>query len=115
MAKKYKPGDPELEKYRVKEEDLPSNFGETVGKLAVQMYLNPMLLAHAEGTILGLEFRLAELKQENFYLSARFCEHLHGDEHGHETCKFRKELKMLRDAVVWLGYYPEVLEAIKEQ
>jgi len=56
--------DPELEGYGLKEEDLPSNFGETIGKMAVNMYLNPLLLAHAEGTIRGLEFRVAELEKD---------------------------------------------------
>jgi len=64
MPKKYKPGDPELEKFRVKEEDLPSNFGDLIGTTIFNMYYGPSFLAHAEGTVLGLEFRVAELEKD---------------------------------------------------
>jgi len=63
MSKKLSLDDLDPEEYRVNEEDLPSNFGETIGKMAVNMYLNPLLLVHAEGTIRGLEFRAAEAEQ----------------------------------------------------
>jgi len=65
----------------------------------------PSLVAAHEAvdTINKLEKKIKELEEENFRVNAQTCEHLIGDEYGHETCKFREDERKATAALIYLA------------